>query len=204
MYFEVPRNPDANHRALIDRAVHLAAIAIERKRAQDALTRSERKLRRAQQLAHVGSFELAVDGSPVFWSDECFQILGLEPGDQIPTHAQFLEQRVHPDDRDLSREVVGRALIRRERYDYEYRILRPDGSFRWVHSRGEPICDAEGNLVSIDGTLLDITERKQTEESLRASETTSRTLLEGSPVCTKIIDLDFNLRSSIWTSICST
>lgn len=194
MYFNQPRSPDANHKALIDRAIHLAAIAIERKRSEDALTRSEQKLRRAQQIAHVGSFELAADGTPAFWSDECFRILGIEPGSAIPSRKHYLEQFVHPDDREMSMHTVGKATNYRQRYEYEYRVVRPDASVRWVHIRGEPVCDAAGELVSIDGVMLDITERKQTEESLRASETTSRTLLEGSPVCTKIIDLDFRLR----------
>ncbi len=194
VYYKHPRIPDAHEKKIIGRAIHLASIAIERKRSKDAIARGEQKIRRTQQIAHVGSFELAPDASPRYWSDECCRIVGLEPDTAIPSRKQFLDQVVHPDDREVSRRTLKKSLEERRPFSYEYRVRRPDGSIRWVHSRGEPICDDIGQIVSIEGTLLDITERRKAEETARASELRSRSMFEGSPVCIKIIDLDFRLR----------
>lgn len=166
MYYNHPRSPDAFHRTLIERAVDLATISIERRNAESDLARSEQRLRRAQQIAHVGSFELAADGSPTYWSDECFRIIGLEPGSKRPSREYFLEKIIHPDDRELNQRVVQKALQERSTFDYEYRIRRPDGSVRWVNSRGKPICSDSQRTVSVEGTFWDITESKLASERL--------------------------------------
>ncbi|WP_298868782.1 PAS domain S-box protein [uncultured Gimesia sp.] len=160
MYYNKPRSPDAFHEMLTERAVHLASIAIERKKAEDKLTQSEQKLRRAQQIAHVGSYEVKPDGSPMNWSDECYRIFGLEPKSQLPSREQMLNQIVHPDDRGYANRTFQKSLNERSSFSYEYRVLRPDGSIRWVHSRGEPILDERVQIDLIQGTLMDITDRK--------------------------------------------
>ncbi|MBC8351953.1 MAG: PAS domain S-box protein [Planctomycetes bacterium] len=167
MYYGEPRSPDSYQENLIGRAARLAAIAISQRDSEYALIRSEQQLRKAQQIAHVGSFELAADGSPTYWSDECFRIVGLEPTCEIPSRAQFLEQILHPDDLELSRQTVWPSLNRGGAYSYEYRIRRPDGSIRWVHARGKSNCDASGQIVSVMGTIQDITDSKLATDSVR-------------------------------------
>ena len=131
---------------------------IEPSQRQDSTT--EQRLRRAQQIAQVGNFELAADGSPTHWSEECFRIIGLEPESELPDREYYIEHVIYPEDREFSQQTIRQALSECAGFSYEYRVLHPDGSIRWVHSRGEPICDEAGKLVSIEGTLLDITEWK--------------------------------------------
>ncbi len=166
MYYNEPRSPDDFHKILAERAVHLAAIAIERKKAEEKLTRSEHKLRRAQQIAHVGSFEIQPNASPSYWSHECFRILGLELNSELPSHEKYLNQIVHPDDREYARQTIQNAFEKQTPLSYEYRILRPDGAVRWVHSRGELSFDNNGQVVLIQGTMMDITDRKLTLDRL--------------------------------------
>jgi PAS domain S-box-containing protein len=166
MYYQQPGSPDEFHRILIERSVDLATIVIERRNAVSDLARSEKRLSRAQQIAHVGSFELDADGSATYWSDECFRIIGLEPDGEVPTHEYFLENVIHPDDRAMSQQIVQKALQECSDFDYEYRIRRQDGSVRWVNARGKSVCNSSNRTIFVEGTFLDITESKLASEQL--------------------------------------
>ena len=190
MYYSKPRSPDAYHEMLIERAVHLASIAIERKNAEDKLTQSEQKLQRAQQITHVGSYEVKPDGSPMNWSDECYRIFGLEPKRQLPSRNRMLNEIIHPDDRDIAERTFRKSLVERTPFSYEYRVVRLDGSIHWVHSRVEPILDDTGKIVLFEGTILDITERKITEAALRESEYRLRLVADSLPALISYLGVD--------------
>jgi PAS domain S-box-containing protein len=110
----------------------------ERKEAEEALRRSEASLAEAQRMAHLGSWEWNVRTGEVWWSDEVFRIYGFEPGEFTPSLERLMEV-VHPDDRTLVTERIEAALNQSELYDFEHRILRPDGEVRWVHRRAEVV-----------------------------------------------------------------
>jgi PAS domain S-box-containing protein len=147
----------------------------DRKRAAEALGKSEASLAAAQRIAHLGSWELDLvnaEGAKereLRWSDETYRIFGLEPR-QINVTAEFFLERVHPDDRQRLTEAVSRALRHREPYDVEHRILLDRGEERMVRERGEFTFNAEGKPVQIRGIVMDITERKHLEEQLRQSQ----------------------------------
>lgn len=193
MYRGEPGSPDSHHAMLLDRAVSLAAIAIERKKSEDELRHSEQRLRRAQQIAHVGSFELNPDGSSANWSDECIRILGVDSNSELPTPQHFFEQIVHPDHRAQAERSFHKLIVDRLSFDCEYRVVCPDQSIRWVHSRGEPYYGACGRLVSFQCTLLDITDRKGVEAALRESKDRFRAIFDAVPECVKLLDRDCNL-----------
>jgi len=154
---------------VVTRQSLLEGLLKERQETEESLrqgTATEQLLHRAQQIAHVGSFVLAADGSPTYWSDECFRIIGLEPKSEPPSRAYFLQNVIHPDDRGLSQRTVQQALEECVSFDYEYRVLRPDRSVRWVRARGKPLCDAGHQIVSVEGTLLDITDSKLAADAL--------------------------------------
>jgi signal transduction histidine kinase len=135
--------------------------------AEEALRQSEANLARAQQIAHLGSYELNVPFSAGdYRSDEIYRIAGRDPSSQTLSTDQYLNGVVHPDNRQRYREILERAIAEGAPFDFEYRIVRPDGSIRHVQSVGEPIQDAAGQVVKIVGTLLDITERKQLEKAV--------------------------------------
>jgi PAS domain S-box-containing protein len=135
----------------------------------EALRRSEAYLAEAQRLTHTGSW--ADDGTvrPVYWSEEHYRIFGLDPQQGLPTREQPLEQ-IHPDDRDKVLQAFNRAIHQKLDSEAEYRIVLPDGTVKYAHSIGHPVLNANGDLVEIVGTTVDITERKRTEEALRRSE----------------------------------
>ncbi len=136
----------------------------ERKRAEEALRKSERSLAEAQRLAHLGSWEWDTQPNVVRWSDELYRIFGIAPADFAGTFEGVLE-RVHPDDRACLREAVDDALQRQKPYSIDLRILLPTGEERSINSRGAPKLDDDGRVMGLIGTVLDITQRKQAEEA---------------------------------------
>jgi len=122
-------------------------------------------LNEAQRLASIGSWEwdILVDG--VTCSNEVRRIYGLEREDQNSPDRPFSEF-VHPDDRARRSAAIDAALKGGPPYDVEFRIIRPDKSVRFVHSRGQLICDEAGKAVRMLGMTQDITERKRAAKEL--------------------------------------
>ena len=141
----------------------------ERRRAEEALRRSEAGLAEAQRVAQLGSWEWNVVTGETSWSDETFRIYGFEPGAVVPSFDRMIDA-VHPADRAAVREAVNQALRDEQVYDVEHRVARPDGTVRWVHRRGEVIRDEEDEPSRMVGTVHDVTERRRAEEDLRRAK----------------------------------
>ncbi len=146
----------------------------ERRRAQSLALERERQLVEAQEAARVGSWELAVPGDRLRWSDELCLIFGCPPGFS-PTVEEYVAM-AHPDDREEVRRRVGRAREGTLR-ESEHRIIRPDGEVRWIHTRGYGRRDAEGRLTHLWGTSQDITERIVREQELQRSRAYYETIV---------------------------
>jgi PAS domain S-box-containing protein len=138
----------------------------ERKRYEEELQRSEAQLTAAQRLASVGDWKWTFDGGALVWSAETYRIFGVDPGTFALTYAAFLSC-VHPDDRERVIANLDRAVARRESLEHEFRIVRPNGDVRVLHSRSEIHQDDEGRPVMMVGMSQDVTERTLAEESLR-------------------------------------
>ncbi|MGE5568934.1 MAG: PAS domain-containing protein [Rhodospirillales bacterium] len=151
------------------RAVGVALDITERKRAEEELARREAQLSEAQRIAHLGSYEWDVRTGKVYRSEELYRIFGVSPGQLAPTFEAELE-RVHPEDRSLARETIEHAFRERSSFDFEERIVRPDGEIVVVQSQGNWIFNEAQEPVKLVGTCQDITERKQAEMRLRQSE----------------------------------
>jgi PAS domain S-box-containing protein len=161
--------------------VTVVAIDItDRKQADEALRQSEAALRRAQQVAHVGSWEIDVQTGQVSWSEESFHIFGWDTAQSEPSLNQFYEL-IHPDDRALIQRSIEQTITTKIPYKTEFRILQANGVVRSVEARGEAIADEQGQVIKLIGTNLDVTERKQTEEALRQSEATKNQILKAIP-----------------------
>ncbi len=132
----------------------------------EAQQRSERELKEAQRIAHVGCWSWDVaSGANHYWSDEQCRIFGHEPGTINPSHDLFF-QALHPEDRAGVKEALDAALGGYAPCSIECRILLPDGTVRHIHCRGEVERDAAGKPAHMVGAVLDITERKLAEAEL--------------------------------------
>src|SRR5262249_16985607 len=144
----------------------LAAEISERQRADESLRQSERLLAEAQEVARLGSWEWDIVHDSITWSEELYRIYGLQPGEIELTYENYVRY-IHPDDREWARSVVQRSFQTHEPFQYDHRIVRPDGTERWVHGRGTVLLDDVGRPVRMLGTCQDITGRKRVEEELR-------------------------------------
>ncbi|MFN3531258.1 MAG: EAL domain-containing protein [Candidatus Brocadia sp.] len=139
----------------------------KRRRAEEALRKSEASLANAQRIARLGNWEWDIVKNELYWSDEVYRIYGFAPQSFCPTCKAFLNL-VHNDDREFVKKTVHDALYERKPYNIDYRIVLPDDSVRIVHEQAEVIFDNTGRAIQINGTVQDITERKQLERELRA------------------------------------
>ena len=155
----------------------LAEIA-ERKEAEVALRSSEAQLTQAQRIAHLGSYEIDLFTGASRWSDEIFRILGLNPQNGAWARKDFVERIVDPEDRQYAMERYDQLVRDGRPYNIQYRIIRPDGSIRFVQSMAEAIRNTDGTLVRFSGALLDVTERKQAEDKLARLNRTLQTLYQ--------------------------
>ncbi|MBS2033069.1 MAG: PAS domain S-box protein [Deltaproteobacteria bacterium] len=152
----------------------------ERKRAELELRRGAEELQRAQQVAHLGSWEWDLRTHRVTRSPELFRIYGLPPGTEgsLPWAWEGL---VHPGDRPGLHRVVEEAVRTGEPYAVEYRIHRPDGVERVLLQQGERQ-DESGQLARMVGTILDITELRRAEREREESRRWMQAVLDQSPV----------------------
>lgn len=138
---------------------------------------SERRLEAAQRIAHVGWWERDYRTAQVVLSDEASRIFGVEPVDMPQWHGRWLSL-IHPDDRARISAAVEAALQGGPRYDVEYRVVRPDGEQRMVHSQGDVVWDESGHAMRQFGVMQDITDLWRAEEDLRGSEARFRTFVD--------------------------
>ena len=136
--------------------------------AEQRLRESEKRLRDSQAYAHVGFWELRPDMQTAVWSDEIYRISGIDP--KVPAGPATLRNLVHPDDLPHVLKSLRRSLDKHVEHHIEYRLIRPDGSERWVECRARPVSNEQGQVQKLSGFLQDITERKTAEQALRASE----------------------------------
>jgi PAS domain S-box-containing protein/putative nucleotidyltransferase with HDIG domain len=138
------------------------------KQMEEDLRLSESRLKEAQEVAHLGSWELDLEKDVLWWSDENHRIFGVEPGGKN-TYETFLTT-VHPEDRAFVNKAYLGSVEGRTAYDIEHRLLMPDGSVKWVNERCKTYYDDDGIPLRSAGTTLDITERRKADERLRRSE----------------------------------
>jgi PAS domain S-box-containing protein len=143
-----------------------AAVRLERDQATTALASSEERLRRALDAARMGVWVWSVENNTITWDDNLRRLYGLESGDRVASHEDFLA-RVHPDDREFVGHTVRRLLEEGGDLDYEFRVVLPDGRVRWIADHGEIRRSEQGRPVYLTGISTDVTEHRVAEERLR-------------------------------------
>ena len=139
------------------------------KQFEGKLRQSEAYLHEAQRLGHIGSWAHDVSSGVLHASPELLRIFGRDPDKEKPTR-ELLRGSVHPDDRRFIRQLACEARRKKADFEFDHRIVLPDGSIRHVHSVAHPVLDESGSLAEYIGTIMDVTERKQAEEALRQAQ----------------------------------
>ncbi len=133
-------------------------LELEVKKRTQQLSLSERRLKQAQQLAHLGGWEMDVKSKSLHWTKEVYKIFGINPEEFSGSLDAFLDL-VHPDDRAMVDEIYQKAIERKQDYDLVHRILRKDnGELRYVHEHSDQITDEQGNVIRSFGSVQDITD----------------------------------------------
>jgi PAS domain S-box-containing protein len=157
----------------VQRALREAEGRAEMRRAEEALRRSEAYLAEAQRLSHTGSFGWAVLSGELYWSHETFRIFGYDADAQITVDR--VVERTHPEDRSFLIESIARVSRDRTAFDWEHRLLMPDGTVKHLHVVGRPNEGESGGFEFV-GAITDITERKRSESDLRNAVEEIKTL----------------------------
>ena len=160
----------------------------ERVQAERALRDSEERLALAQNAAQLGVWDWDLLTNAHWGSGEYLRLYGLPSDGPSITYQEWLSL-IHPDDRERVKAFVRESLERTHCWDTEFRVLCPDGSIRWLLGKGTVFVDDSGRPVRMTGVNLDITERKQAESALRASELQYKEVFDNISICMFVVDV---------------
>src|SRR5262245_13998321 len=163
IYQRHPGSPTPFHQMLIEKFTHIASIAIERTRSEEALKRSEAFQVEAQHLSSTGSFSWRVAKDEIMWSEELYRIFGLDHS--APLTVERISTRFHPEDSSFLQEVIERARATGTDFEHDHRLLLPDGSIKYVNVVGHATRNQDGEIEYI-GAIHDITARRLAEIAL--------------------------------------
>jgi formate hydrogenlyase transcriptional activator len=158
----------------------------DRKRGAEDLRRSEAYLTQAQKLSQTGSFGWHLSSGEIYWSEETFRIFGYEPAPKATI--EMVVERTHPEDRPVVQALIERVSRTLKPFDFEHRLLLPDGSIKHVRVIGQPSKYVSGSFEFV-GAVTDITERKRAELLLRESEQQFRAIFNEAGSGITLVDL---------------
>ena len=141
-----------------------ADVRFEQQAAESIETLNQR-LQVAQRMARIGNWELDLATNQLWWSDEIYRILGMDPARFKATYEAFLST-IHPDDRAMVDRAYQQAVAKGVPYEITHRILTPDGELKYVHERSEEVRDAQGQVIRSQGTVQDVTELELAKQQL--------------------------------------
>lgn len=156
----------------------------ERRHADEALRSFEEQFRHGRMV----TFDWDIAHSRITWSRGHEALFGLPPG-EFPGTWEAFAQRVHAEDLPGVNAEVARCIAARESFTCEFRVVWPDGAVHWVAGQGEFTFSDAGQAMGMQGVMLDITERKRTEEALRQSEEQFSTAFRAAPIAFGISSL---------------
>jgi len=163
IFHREPASPTQIQQDLIAQVTHIASIAIERASSEAALKRSEAFLGEAQHLSRVGSFAWRVAKNDITWSEQLYRIFEFDP--QVPVTLDLIGTRVHPEDLTLLHDMIARARSAASDFEYEHRLLMPDGSVKHLHLIAHGTKNESGEVEYI-GATQDVTQRRLADEAL--------------------------------------
>ncbi len=138
----------------------------EEKKAREELEHKEQMLEEAQRIARMGSWRWDIAGDSLYWSDEVYELLGLDKESFEPSLKKFSEM-LPPSEQKKVAAIVERIMRGEKWEEIELQLIKPDGSLMYVHERGEVHYDDEGNPIEVTGTMQDVTARRKAEEKIK-------------------------------------
>ncbi len=155
----------------------------DRKRVEEELRQSEEGFRTLVANIPGAVYRCACDSdwTMEFISEAIEEITGYPASDYIYSQTRSLASIIHPEDRERVEKIVNQAVVQRQPYILEYRIIHANGRIRWVYEKGQGVFDPSGKLLWLDGAIFDITERKQAEKALKREKTLLRSLIDNIP-----------------------
>ncbi|MBI3779366.1 MAG: EAL domain-containing protein [Gammaproteobacteria bacterium] len=163
----------------------------ERKRAEEALRRSEAGLVQAQRIAQLGNWDLDLVTNQLTWSDEIYRIFEIEPKQFGASYEAFLDA-IHPDDREAVSRAYTEHVKNRAPYDIVHRLRMKDGRVKYVHERCNTSYDAAGRPLRSLGTVQDITERRQAEAAHHRAHELLEKIFSTTHILIAYLDAEFN------------
>ncbi len=164
-------------------------MAQRRKAVEEALRRNEANLAEAQQVAHVGSWELDLVKNRLWWSDEIYRIFEIDPRKFGASYEAFLE-RVHPEDREKVDDAYRRSVADRTSYEIVHRLLLDDGRVKYVHERGRTHYTEDGTPLRSIGTVQDVTDQELANRALKESAHELDAIIENLPLMVFLKDAE--------------
>jgi two-component system, LuxR family, sensor kinase FixL len=158
MYRQETRGPNTEEKRLAAIATHITGIAIERKRAEEALRERDARINLAAESADLAFWVLYPEGD-AWMSDKGRRIYGFDSN--LPLTCELILSRVHPDERAAVKAEYDRACVLQGAFESEHRLLLPYGKTRWVIMRGRCLRDEQENILETIGVTLDVSAQKQ-------------------------------------------
>lgn len=165
----------------------------DRKNSEKMLLDHQKRLLIAQQSARLGFLDWDLLTNEIFLSDEVYEIYGLQPEQNFST-PEFIAKVVHPDDSSFVERNLNAALRGEQEYNIDHRIVRPDGKTIWVQAKAELIKDQSGKPITLLGTVLDITERKNAAIEVKRQQELLQKIFDNIPVMITYFDEAGNIR----------
>jgi PAS domain S-box-containing protein len=163
LYYREPRSPTPEEYNVIEQFRDIASIAIERTQAENALRRSQAYLAEAQRLSLTGSFCWRPATGAITWSAETYRIFEIDPA--VEPTLELVRERVHPADVGFFQQNVERAVRDGKDFAFEHRLQLADGSLKYLQIVAHPSKN-ESNDLEFVGAVMDVTERKRSEDAL--------------------------------------
>lgn len=158
-------------------AIGIGINIADEKKAREELVRKEQKLKEAQRIGKMGSWTLHIPTNELTWSDEVYEIYGLDKGSFQPTIENYRKLLPESELKKVD-DIIERIKEGKEWEDAEIKIQKPDGSVVYIHERAEIHFDNSGNPVEVSGTMQDVTARREYEEKLKSALKEKEVLLK--------------------------